>query len=491
MPTSAALRVLFVTSEMHPLIKTGGLGDVCGALSLALAHLGLDVRVMIPGYPAVMERILEAEPLLELPPSGGLPESRLLAARAPGCAPLIVVDCPLLYRRTGGPYQTPAGEDWPDNALRFGLLCRAAALLGSRKPPLNWLPDILHCHDWQAGLAPALLHFAPGRRAATVATIHNLAFQGLFPAAAARQVGLPAAAFTPDGVEYWGKLSFLKGGVVYADHITTVSPTYAREIQSEPLGFGFQELLRQRAGRLTGILNGIDTATWNPAADPLIAANYTAATLERKRENKRALQQTMGLPPDTASPLLGMVSRLTEQKEADLVAELAPRIAQRGAQLVILGSGAPVLEQRLKSVARDLPRWVAVQINFDEALSHLIEAGADAFLMPSRFEPCGLNQMYSQRYGTPPIVHATGGLCDTVSDATPDAMAAGRGTGFVFRSMNGASFLNAIDRALAMMRDPAAWRAIQRAGMARDFGWKASALAYGELYRSLASRNGP
>ncbi|MFZ5557820.1 MAG: glycogen synthase GlgA [Pseudomonadota bacterium] len=490
MPPSAPLRVLFVTPEMHPLVKTGGLGDVSSALPLALAEAGLDVRVLIPGYPAVMERIVDPEPLLDLSVHAGFPESRLLAAGAPGSVPLIVLDCPLLYRREGGPYQSPQGEDWPDNALRFGLLCRAAALLGADAKPLAWRPRVLHCHDWQAGLAPALLHFTAGRRAATVMTIHNLAFQGLFPADAAAQVGLPPPAFTADGVEYWGKLSFLKGGVVYADHITTVSPTYAREIQSEPLGFGFEGLLRARAGRLTGILNGIDTAVWNPAADPLIAQPYDAATLERKRDNKRALQKAMGWSADDDAPLLGMVSRLTGQKGADLVAELAPRIAQRGARLVVLGSGDPALERQLTRLAGDLPQWVAVRIQFDEALSHLIEAGVDAFLMPSRFEPCGLNQMYSQRYGTPPIVHATGGLCDSVADATPAAVAAGGGTGFVFQRMTEASFLHAIDRALAMMREPDAWRAVQRAGMARDFSWKSSAQKYRDLYRSLLPRDG-
>jgi starch synthase len=478
------LRVLFVTPEMHPLVKTGGLGDVSGALPRALIELGVDARVLLPGYPAVMERIGDAEPLADLPAAAGFPEARLLAARLPDTAPLIVVDCPLLYRRAGGPYQSPEGEDWPDNALRFGLLGRAAALLGGARNPLDWEPQVLHCHDWQSGLAPAYLRFEPGRRAATVMTVHNLAFQGLFPADAAAQLGLPEAALGVDALEYWGKLSFLKGGVVYADHVTTVSPTYAREIQEEPLGFGFQGLLKARAARLTGILNGIDTEVWNPAADRLIARAYDAGALEAKRENKRALLKALGWGDDGA-PLLGMVSRLTEQKGADLVAELAPRSAPRGARLVVLGSGDPALERRLEALAAHLPGWVAARIRFDEALSHLIEAGADAFLMPSRFEPCGLNQMYSQRYGTPPVVHATGGLCDSVADATPEAVAAGSGTGFVFRSMTAASFLHAIDRALQAWREPDTWRAIQRAGMARDFSWGASAARYRDLYRSL------
>ncbi|HSO06724.1 MAG TPA: glycogen synthase GlgA [Pelomicrobium sp.] len=490
MPTPAPLRVLFVTSEIHPLIKTGGLGDVSGALPRALMALGVDVRVMVPGYPAVMDKIGATQPLADLPAAGGYPEASLLAARADDAAPLVVVDCPLLYDRDGGPYQSRAGEDWPDNALRFGLLGRAGALLGCAASPLDWRPDVVHCHDWQAALAPAYLRFAADRRAATVMTIHNLAFQGLFPADSAAALALPEAALGVDGLEYWGKLSFLKGGVVYADHITTVSPTYAREIQEEPLGFGFQGLLKPRADRLSGILNGIDEAVWNPAGDRLIPRGYDADTLELKVENKRVLQAAVGLPTDDGAPLLGMVSRLTEQKGVDLVAELAPRIAQRGAQLVVLGSGDAGLEKRLAGLAQELPRSVAVRIRFDETLSHLIEAGADAFLMPSRFEPCGLNQMYSQRYGTPPIVHATGGLCDSVEDATPAAVAAGRGTGFVFRSMTEASFLHAIDRALAAYRTPATWTAIQRAGMARDFSWKASAEKYRDLYRSLVQRNG-
>jgi starch synthase len=486
---SERLRVLLATPECAPWVKTGGLGDVSAGLPAGLAACGLDVRVLLPAYRAVLAATAaHARALVSFAASGRFPAARLLEAPLPSGVPAWLVDCPALYDRDGGPYQDPAtGHDWPDNALRFAALARVAALLAGDASPLPWRPHALHCNDWQTALAPAYAHFAGGARAATVMCIHNLAFQGLFPPATAVEVDLPAAACSIDGAEFHGRLSFLKAGLVYADAITTVSPTYAQEIQREPLGFGLQGLLAARAGRLHGILNGIDEEAWNPATDALIARRYDAARLEAKRDNKLALQQRMGLLTDADLPLFGFVGRLTHQKGVDLIAEAAPRIAAAPAQLAVLGAGERELGTTLWALARGHPRAVAVEIGFDEPLAHLIEAGADALLMPSRFEPCGLNQMYSQRYGTPPVAHATGGLCDSIVDCTPATLAGGTATGFLFREPTPEALLAAVARAIAAYRDPAIWPALQRNGMARDFGWRASAKRYIALYRSLAA----
>ncbi|HUW49702.1 MAG TPA: glycogen synthase GlgA [Sulfuricella sp.] len=472
-----SLKVLFVTPEIYPLIKTGGLADISGSLPATLRELGSEIRVLVPGYPKVLAGAKNKR-LRHV--FRGLPEAaevRLLSASLPGSGvPLLIIDCPALYQRDGSPYQDQSGTDWPDNDRRFALLSRVAAILGSEASPLSFRPDIVHCNDWQSGLAPALLHFAPGRNAATVMTIHNLAFQGIFPAKTFTQVGLPPESFSIEGVEYYGNFSFLKAGLYYADHITTVSPNYAREIQQEPLGFGMQGLLARRHARLTGIVNGIDMDDWNPAADPRLAKPYDVVHLAGKAANKRALQRKMGLALDPDIPLLGMISRITHQKGGDLLLEIAPQLLQEPVQIVLLGTGDATLENGFRQLAKAHPGSVGIMIGFNEELSHLIEAGADMFLMPSRFEPCGLNQMYSQRYGTPPIVHATGGLADTVEDGV---------TGFVFEQGTAADFHGCIKRALAAYRDKKVWRQIQRNGMKRDFSWEKSAEKYLELYRSM------
>jgi starch synthase len=488
--SSARLRVLFATSECAPWIKTGGLGDVSAALPAALEADGLDVRVLLPAYrPVLAATAGHRRELATFAATARLPAARLLEVPLPSGVPAWLVDCPALYDRDGGPYQdTASGSDWPDNALRFALLARIAALLAGESSPLAWRPQALHCNDWQTALAPAYLHFAGGARAATVMCIHNLAFQGLFPPATATAVELPPAAYSVDGAEFYGRLSFLKAGLVYADAITTVSPTYAQEIQREPLGFGLQGLLAARAGEVHGILNGIDDGVWDPAIDPLIARRYDAAHVEVKPDNKLALQERLQLPADRDTPLFGFVGRLTEQKGADLIAAAAPRITAGRAQLAVLGAGERALEDALQALARAHPREVAVRIGFDERLAHLIEAGADAFLMPSRFEPCGLNQMYSQRYGTPPIAHATGGLSDSIVDCTSATLADGTATGFLFRDPTADALADAAERALAVYRNAAAWHALQRNAMARDFGWGTGARRYAELYRSLVER---
>jgi len=482
------LRILFATSECAPLVKTGGLGDVSAALPAALARLGVDVRILLPGYRQVLEQLPERHEIARLAASADFPVSRLLQGRmAPG-VPLFVLDCPELYDRPGGPYQNEAGSDWSDNALRFGLLSRVAALLGSADSPLDWRPQVVHCNEWQTGLAPAYLRYAAGARAASLQTIHNLAFQGIFEPALVGAFGLPPECFTPDGAEYYGKLSFLKAGLQFADAITTVSPGYALEIQGEALGFGLHGVLAARKDRLYGILNGIDTGLWNPASDPLIACHYTAATLAAKAGNKSALQRRLGLAPSPAVQLFAVVSRFTEQKGLDWLIEIAPQFLALPAQLAILGSGDPQLEHSFLALAQSDPRQVSTNIGFDEPLAHLIEAGADAFLMPSRFEPCGMNQMYSQRYGTPPIVRATGGLADTVVDCTAATLADGSASGFVFQEPGPAALLDAVTRAARAWRDGTTWRALQRNGMARDFGWDASARRYAEIYARLAKK---
>ena len=480
------LRILFATSECAPLVKTGGLGDVSAALPAALAALGADARILMPAYRGVLARLPACREIARFPASAELPESRLLQSQTPSRVLLYALDCPQLYDREGGPYQNNAGTDWSDNALRFGLLSRVAALLGSAASPLEWQPGVVHCNDWQTGLAPVYLRYASGARAATLQTIHNLAYQGIFDAQTVAALGLPPECFTPDGVEYYGKLSFLKSGLQCADAISTVSPTYALEIQGDTLGFGLQGLLSARRDRLYGIVNGIDEVLWNPATDALIDCRYDAGTLEAKSANKRALQQRLGLASSPSVPLFAVVSRLAEQKGLDWLLEIAAEVLALPAQLAILGSGEPHLERGFRALAHDHPQQISATIGFDEALAHLIEAGADAFVMPSRFEPCGMNQMYSQRYGTPPIVRATGGLADTVVDCNPKTLADGSASGFVFQQASAHALFGALQRAAGTWRDQTVWVKLQRNGMARDFGWEASARRYCAVYAQLA-----
>jgi len=465
------MRVLFVTPECAPLTKTGGLGDVSAALPAALRELGLDVRVLLPGYPDVMARTAGATEAAVLDLLGL--ESRLLESEQ-----YLLLDCPALYRRDGGPYQNAAGEDWPDNGLRFGLLSRVAALLGAAGSPLAWRPDLVHCNDWPAALAPVYLK-GETQRAATLMTVHNLAFQGNFARSLVARLGLPAGVFSVDGIEFHGRLSFLKGGIAYADAITAVSPSYAREILTEEFGCGLDGLLRHRGDALSGVLNGIDTAAWDPASDARIAQRYDADRLEMKSPNKAALQRRMNLPVDGRVPLFGIVGRLTEQKGIDLALAVAGELP---GQLVILGKGSRDHENAVAATASRHRGRIAFAAGFDEDLAHLIEAGADLFLMPSRYEPCGLNQMYSQRYGTPPVARATGGLADTVEDGV---------TGFLFERAEGAALLEAVRRAVALWRDKPQWRELQRRAMARDFSWSAPARRYAGLYSRLATPERP
>lgn len=483
------MQILFVTSEVAPLIKTGGLADVSAALPAALYDMGVDVRVLLPGYP----KVLRALPSLQIavdfsehPLSGfpDLPSSRLLFDTLPSGVPLYVFDCPEMYLRGGGLYQDEHGEDWADNAQRFGLFSKIAALLGSANTPLKWKPDVIHCNDWQSGLAPAYLHYAKDP-APCVMTVHNLAFQGVFPSAVMPELNLPWDCFTFDGVEYYGNLSFLKAGITYAKHITTVSPTYAKEIQTEALGFGLQGLLVYRREALTGILNGIDLEEWNPLSDPYLIKTYSADDLSGKSANKSELQKRLGLHIDADIPVFGLVSRFADQKGLDLVLEIAEKLIALPAQLVLLGSGDAEMQRMALKLAHRNTGNVATYVGFDEGLSHLIEAGADIFLMPSRFEPCGLNQMYSQRYGTPPVVHATGGLKDTVIDCNATTLKRGIASGFVFDNMDAASLLRAAKRAVKIYRDKKSWHRLQGICMGKDFSWELSAKAYQQIYKDM------
>lgn len=479
------MKILFATPECTPYVKTGGLGDVSAALPATLAGLGHDVHLLLPAYRG-MKVAGEIGDGVDLPPWGPWPAAQLVPVKIPNGVTLLLLACPHLYQRPGGPYVDTSGRDYHDNALRFGLLARVAAQLGTVHSPLKgWSADVVHANDWPCGLAP--LYLAQSRlvapqepTAASVLTIHNLAFQGVFPMASADVLDVPHPWRGMDGVEFWGQLSMLKGGIQFADAITTVSPTYAREIQTREHGIGFDGILRARASRLRGILNGIDTRQWDPEKDPLLPSHYTRERLEGKALCKAALQERVGLPQDRRPMLFAVVSRLTPQKGIDLVLGALPRLLSAGAQLVVLGQGDPGLQQALKDAAQKHPRQVAVTLGFDEGLAHLVEAGADVFLMPSRFEPCGLNQMYSQAYGTPPIVAPVGGLLDSVTDAVADP---DHGTGFVMSACDPAGLEQALERAQRLWREPAAWRRIQANGMARHFGWEDSALEYLEVYQ--------
>lgn len=478
-------RVLFCTSEIAPLIKTGGLADVSASLPRALAELGCDLRIVLPGYRDVLAQLEARNVVLEATLEGHRIE--IVEASLGDLPRLWLVCCAGLFDRPGNPYLAPDGADWPDNAERFALFGRAIALLAGRAVA-GFRPDLVHLNDWQTGIAGALLGRAPGRpprRPKLLFTIHNLHFQGLFDGTYFQRLALPPELASMHALEFHGRLSFIKGGIVFADTITTVSPHYAEEIQTPELGCGLDGLLRHRSTDLRGVLNGIDTRVWNPALDDLIPARYDIDSLHRKALDKQALLEAVGLPPGDG-PLLGMVSRLTHQKGIDLVLGALPRLLEQDLRLVVLGSGTAEHQGALHAAAAAHPGRVAFANGYSEPLAHLVEAGADIFLMPSRFEPCGLNQMYSMAYGTPPVVRRTGGLADTVvavSGAQPSSSEPG--TGFLFDAPTPAALTAAVRSACATYRDTERWRAVQRNGMRQDFSWNASARRYLGLYEDL------
>jgi starch synthase len=479
------MRVLHAASEIYPLIKTGGLADVVGALPAALAEAGADVRLLLPGLPPILGALREAQTVFHCGPAFGAASITLRRGRLAHVGPLAyVIDAPYLYARPGNPYLGPDGKEWRDNHRRFGLLGWIAAHLAAGELDPRWTPAVLHAHDWHAGLAPAYAAAHPGPSAATVCTVHNLAFQGLFPLEARAELDISPAQLTYEGMEFHGQLSFLKAGLAFSDRITTVSPTYAQEIRTPEQGCGLDGLLRTRAARLSGILNGVDTAVWNPATDPGIAENYNVATISGKRACKRALQTELGLP-QLDVPLFTLISRLTHQKGIDLLLDALPELARHNAQLAVLGSGEPALEAALTRAVAEYPTQVAVKIGYDEALSHRLIAGADVILVPSRFEPCGLTQLYGLRYGTLPLVRRCGGLADTVVDATDANRSAGVATGFTFEDASSADLAAAVRRAVTLFHDAPAWLRLMQRAMAQDVSWHRAAQQYLALYQGL------
>jgi starch synthase len=480
------LSVLSVAAEAFPLIKTGGLADVVGALPGALAAEGIDVRTLLPGYPAVMAALRDAAVVHALPQLHGAP-ARVLAGRAAGLD-LFVLDAPHLYARPGSPYGGPDGE-WPDNGLRFAALAQVAADLGHGAVG-GYAPDVIQAHDWHAGLVPAYLHYAQRPRPGTVMTIHNLAYQGQFPRDLLAALGLPPQAFAHDGVESHGAIGYLKAGIALADRVTTVSPTYAAEILTDEGSMGLGDVLNRRAAVLTGILNGIDDTLWNPATDVHLASRFAATGLAARASNKAALQARFGLDRDSAALLVGVVSRLTWQKGMDLLLAALPVLLRSGAQLAMLGSGDQELEGGFADAARRHPGRIGAWIGYDEALAHLVQGGADAVLVPSRFEPCGLTQLAALRYGAIPVVARVGGLADSVVDASVANRAAGVATGVQFAPVTQQQLEVALDRTLALWRDPRQWRVLQARAMSTDVGWGRSAKDYEGLFRDLVTARG-
>ncbi|MDE2167192.1 MAG: glycogen synthase GlgA [Alphaproteobacteria bacterium] len=482
------MRVLFVSSEIYPLAKTGGLADVSAALPRALAALGVEVHLVLPGYPKAMQSAANKVVAAEFPNLIGTGAVRLISGRTPDSGlPIWLVDCPALFRRPGGLYQNEAGREWPDNAQRFALFNHVVARLSLGQLVPEWRADIVHANDWHAGLAPALLAGAGGPRPATVFTMHNLAFQGLFPAAAYPELGLSDHRVGPDELEFYGKISFLKAGIRYSDRLTTVSPTYAQQILTAEYGCGLEGLLQTRASDLVGILNGADYRVWNPATDAHLPANFNPHNLIGKQDCKAALQEEFGLEVDPRIPLVVFMSRITDQKMADVVAAALPEIVASGAQCVLLGDGDRHLEGEIHSAAHGHAGWVVARNNYEEPVAHRLLGGGDILLHPARFEPCGLTQLYAMRYGTLPIVRSTGGLSDTVVDASATNLNEGTATGFAFEQPTAAEMLDCLKHALALYRQPLVWRRIQRKAMAQNFGWADSALRYLALYRGLVS----
>lgn len=479
-----SVSVLAVASEAYPLAKTGGLADVVGALPHALAVEGIDVRTLVPGYPDVMRRLDERNVVRQFAMLHGGP-AQVLAARIAETQ-TFVLDAPHLFDRAGNPYAASDGKPWADNANRFAALAHVGATI-AHDGFGDFRPQIVHAHDWQAGLVPAYLHFMPPPRPRSVMTIHNLAFQGLFPASVFASLGLPDDAFAIDGVEYYGDVGYLKAGIAYADSVTTVSPTYAAEIRTPEGGMGLDGLLRKRSDVLVGIRNGIEETVWDPANDPHLVRHYDAGSLEPRRENKAWLQRRLGLDVDARALLFIVVSRLTAQKGSDLVLEALPALLRRGAQLAVLGTGDTDLEQRFKAAAETNPGRIAVEITFDESIAHRMQGGADALLMPSRFEPCGLTQLIALRYGVVPVVARVGGLADTIIDANEMALAAGAGTGMQFAPVSSEMLERAIDRTCDLWRDRIQWQRMQKRGMRTDVSWRAPSRAYAALFRALVS----
>lgn len=481
----ADMKVLFVASECAPFVKTGGLADVIGAVPKALKKLGTDVKIMLPAYSALSSLVTSGKPVMVLNEHFGGP-AQIVAVKAEGLD-LLLLDAPHLYDRPGNIYLDDNGQDWHDNHLRFGALCVAAAKVAVEGIK-RWKPDIVHAHDWQAGLTPLLIKMAAVKKPPScVTTIHNIAFQGLFHWSIKDTFSIPDEYFTAEGAEYWGNLSFMKAGLVFSDKITTVSPTYARELLTPEFGMGLEGVLQARGADFSGIVNGIDLKIWNPSTDLQLKTNYNVKSLRRKKENRAALAKRFELDENANGPLFCVVSRLTEQKGLDLLLEVLPDLVGRGAQLALLGSGAKNLEAGYLDAARRFPGQVGVEIGYDENLSHLMQGGSDAILVPSRFEPCGLTQLYGLRYGTIPVVARTGGLADTVVDANEETITAKTATGIQFDPVTADALRVAIERTCDLFDQPKVWNSIIRNGMQYPVGWDQSAPEYRALYETILS----
>lgn len=481
------MRVLQVSAELFPLLKTGGLADIAGALPLALTAAGQDVRVLLPGFPAIIAGIADMSAVTEFVAPWGdrmhLRFGQIPVNGSPGI-PAYVIDAPMLYDRPGNPYEDANRQPYGDNHRRFALLGWTGAQIARGLDP-DWQPEVVHAHDWHAALAPTYLAFAPpnGRgRVGSVFTVHNLAYQGLFAPWHLSELGLPPAAFSINGLEYHGQVSFMKGGLCFADRITTVSPTYAREIQTPEQGFGLDGLLRARSDVLSGILNAVDDQVWNPATDVLIPHRFDSTRMAGKARCKAALQQELDLAVEPDAPLFVVVSRLTEQKGLHLVLAGLDALIAQGGQLALLGSGDAELEAAFRHRAAHAPKKISVTLGYSEELAHRLFGAGDVTLVPSLFEPCGLTQMYGLKYGSLPLVHRVGGLADTVVDTTLEDMASGEATGFSFNAFDAADYARAVRRAFALYRRPADWRAVRAAAMSRPADWGTAAARYLQVY---------
>lgn len=482
------LTVLSVASEVYPLVKTGGLADVAGALPLALKGHNVSVKTLMPGYPAVMRAVENARIVFSFDNLLGA-TADVLEVRHQGLD-LLVLDCPALFDRPGGPYADATGQDHVDNWRRFAALSKAGAMIaqGILK---DWRPDVVHVHDWQAAMVPAYMRYSPQPEIASLITIHNIAFQGRFGADIFPHLELPPHALGIDGIEYYGGIGYLKAGLQASWAIGTVSPSYAEEILEPEFGMGLEGLLALREADLYGIVNGIDAGIWNPATDPSLKSGYTATTLKARAANKRAVAERFGLDPASDDgPLFCVVSRLTWQKGMDLLTECLDGLVAEGAQLAVLGSGDAALENAFHAAAARHPGRVGIVVGYDEPLSHLMQGGADAIVIPSRFEPCGLTQLYGLRYGCVPVVARTGGLNDTVIDASHAALATKSATGIAFGPATAGNLRRALNRAIHLYRQPKIWAAIQKQGMKSDVSWEKSAGIYAELYKTLLARKG-
>lgn len=477
------MNVLFATSECFPLIKTGGLADVAASLTAALRKAGGNVTLTMPAYRSVRQRLPAPSARHRVADAFVPVDLVVLEHRLPQYdTRLLLVDCPSLFDRPGGPYVDAEGRDWSDNALRFGVFCRAVVALLAGRSTLQETFSVVHCNDWQTGLIPAFVRHE-SLPVKTLLTIHNMAYQGIFSRQEFERLGLPDGWWSFDRLEFYGNFSFLKAGIVYADAVTTVSPTYAREILHEPLACGMSGLLQYHRHKLQGILNGVDYDIWNPARDPLIRFHYDDAHLPDKLHNKLDLQRQFGLQLGKSIPLIGLVSRLVHQKGVDWIIDVMTKLTDEKVQWIVLGAGDKQFEQQLLALAGKFPRQIAVTIGYDESLAHRIEAGADLFVMPSRYEPCGLNQIYSLRYGTLPIVRATGGLADTVTDTDADSLKNGTATGFVFEGDTSADLEQCVRRAIGYFANRKIWHCLQRTAMAQRFDWRTSARQYLALYQ--------